>query len=357
MNREKEIFEELFVRYPALEGIREDIKSAYDVICACFDRGGKLLICGNGGSAADAQHIVGELMKGFLLKRELTDEQRQAFLEIKDGEYLANHLQGALPAVALSAHEGLNTAFANDIAADMIFAQQVWAYASSSPDALIALSTSGNSANVVNAVKVANAMGIESIGITGEKMSLMSEMCTVCLRLPETETFKVQELTLPVYHIVGELMKGFLLKRELTDEQRQAFLEIKDGEYLANHLQGALPAVALSAHEGLNTAFANDIAADMIFAQQVWAYASSSPDALIALSTSGNSANVVNAVKVANAMGIESIGITGEKMSLMSEMCTVCLRLPETETFKVQELTLPVYHALCAMAEATYFNK
>lgn len=175
MNREKEIFEELFVRYPALEGIREDIKSAYDVICACFDRGGKLLICGNGGSAADAQHIVGELMKGFLLKRELTDEQRQAFLEIKDGEYLANHLQGALPAVALSAHEGLNTAFANDIAADMIFAQQVWAYASSSPDALIALSTSGNSANVVNAVKVANAMGIESIGITGEKMSLMSE--------------------------------------------------------------------------------------------------------------------------------------------------------------------------------------
>ena len=189
MNREKEIFEELFVRYPALEGIREDIKSAYDVICACFDRGGKLLICGNGGSAADAQHIVGELMKGFLLKRELTDEQRQAFLEIKDGEYLANHLQGALPAVALSAHEGLNTAFANDIAADMIFA-----------DALIALSTSGNSANVVNAVKVANAMGIESIGITGEKMSLMSEMCTVCLRLPETETFKVQELTLPVYH-------------------------------------------------------------------------------------------------------------------------------------------------------------
>ena len=169
MNREKEIFEELFVRYPALEGIREDIKSAYDVICACFDRGGKLLICGNGGSAADAQHIVGELMKGFLLKRELTDEQRQAFSEIKDGEYLANHLQGALPAVALSAHEGLNTAFANDIAADMIFAQQVWAYASSSPDALIALSTSGNSANVVNAVKVANAMGIESIGITGGK--------------------------------------------------------------------------------------------------------------------------------------------------------------------------------------------
>ena len=191
---------ELVGRYPALKNCSGDIERAREILVETFDSGNKLMICGNGGSAADAQHIVGELMKGFLLKRELTDEQRQAFSEIKDGEYLANHLQGALPAVALSAHEGLNTAFANDIAADMIFAQQVWAYASSSPDALIALSTSGNSANVVNAVKVANAMGIESIGITGEKMSLMSEMCTVCLRLPETETFKVQELTLPVYH-------------------------------------------------------------------------------------------------------------------------------------------------------------
>ena len=208
MNREKEIFEELFVRYPALASIREDIKRAYDVMCTCYDRGGKLLICGNGGSAADAQHIVGELMKGFLLTRELDGKQREAFSEIKDGEYLANHLQGALPAVALSAHEGLNTAFANDIAADMIFAQQVWAYASSSPDALIALSTSGNSANVVNAVKVANAMGIESIGITGEKPSLMSELCTVCLRLPESETFKVQELTLPVYHALCAMVEA-----------------------------------------------------------------------------------------------------------------------------------------------------
>ena len=192
--------ETLIKRYPALSVCEEEIEKAYEITEECFASGHKLLIAGNGGSCADGEHIAGELMKGFLLKRELTDEQRQAFLEIKDGEYLANHLQGALPAVALSAHEGLNTAFANDIAADMIFAQQVWAYASSSPDALIALSTSGNSANVVNAVKVANAMGIESIGITGEKMSLMSEMCTVCLRLPETETFKVQELTLPVYH-------------------------------------------------------------------------------------------------------------------------------------------------------------
>ena len=206
--KQQEIFEELFVRYPVLNKNRDDILKAYEMLKACYENGGKLLVAGNGGSCADAEHIVGELMKGFLLTRELDDKQREAFSEIKDGEYLANHLQGALPAVALSAHEGLNTAFANDIAADMIFAQQVWAYASSSPDALIALSTSGNSANVVNAVKVANAMGIESIGITGEKPSLMSELCTVCLRLPESETFKVQELTLPVYHALCAMVEA-----------------------------------------------------------------------------------------------------------------------------------------------------
>lgn len=213
MNREKEIFDELFERYPALGGIKDEIKRAYDIICGCYDRGGKLLICGNGGSAADAQHIVGELMKGFLLKRELSEEQKQTFSGTQDGEYIATHLQGALPAVALTAHEGLNTAFANDVAADMIFAQQVWAYASSSPDVLIALSTSGNSANIVNAVKVADAMGIESVGITGSRPSLMSELCTLCIRLPETETFKVQELTLPVYHALCAMAEATYFNR------------------------------------------------------------------------------------------------------------------------------------------------
>ena len=206
--KEYEYLDELISRYPVLAPVKADIRTAYETLKECYERGGKLLIAGNGGSCADSEHIVGELMKGFLLTRELDGKQREAFSEIKDGEYLANHLQGALPAVALSAHEGLNTAFANDIAADMIFAQQVWAYASSSPDALIALSTSGNSANVVNAVKVANAMGIESIGITGEKPSLMSELCTVCLRLPESETFKVQELTLPVYHALCAMVEA-----------------------------------------------------------------------------------------------------------------------------------------------------
>lgn len=200
MGREKEIFDELFVRFPVLEPTKGDIMRAYDIICACYDRGGKLLICGNGGSAADAQHIVGELMKGFLSKRELSDEQKQMFSRIDGGEYIASKLQCALPAIALNAHDGLNTAFANDVDADLIYAQQVFAYASASPDALIALSTSGNSKNVVNAAKTASAMGIESIGITGENASALSELCTVCIRLPESETFKIQELTLPVYH-------------------------------------------------------------------------------------------------------------------------------------------------------------
>lgn len=213
MSREREIFDELFVRYPALEPIKSDIKRAYDIICACYDRGGKLLICGNGGSAADAQHIVGELMKGFLSKRELSDEQKLMFSRIDGGEYIANNLQGALPAIALSAHDGLNTAFANDVAADLMYAQQVFAYASSSPDVLIALSTSGNSKNVVNAAKTASAMGIESIGITGESPSMLSELCTVCLRLPESETFKIQELTLPVYHALCAMAEATYFDR------------------------------------------------------------------------------------------------------------------------------------------------
>lgn len=213
MGREKEIFEELFVRYPVLEPIKSETKSAYDIICGCYDGGGKLLICGNGGSAADAQHIVGELMKGFLSKRELSDEQKRTFSCIDGGEYIADNLQGALPAIALSAHEGLNTAFANDVAADLIYAQQVFAYASTSPDVLIALSTSGNSRNVVNAVKTAKALGIESIGITGEKPSLLSELCTVCLRLPENETFKIQELTLPVYHALCAMVEATYFDR------------------------------------------------------------------------------------------------------------------------------------------------
>ena len=212
MNPAEKIFEELFIRYPVLEPIKQDIAKSYEIICECYKRGGKILICGNGGSAADAEHIVGELMKGFIMRRELTDKQKEAFKQIENGEHIASQFQGALPAIALTAHSGLNTAFSNDVAADMVFAQQVWGYAYSSPDVLIALSTSGNSVNVVNAVKTACALGIESIGITGDAASALSTLCSVCIRLPEEETYKIQELTLPVYHALCAMVEATYFK-------------------------------------------------------------------------------------------------------------------------------------------------
>ncbi len=194
------IFNTLFERYPVLEGLRDEIYSAYELICTCYESCGKVLICGNGGSSSDADHIVGELMKGFNLKRELSEEDKEYFEGIDGAEDIIKNLQGGLPAVSLSSQTALTTAFCNDVEPDMVFAQQVWAYAKNSPDILIALSTSGNSKNVVNAVKTANAVGIDSIAITGESGGKLKEMSTLCITLPESEVYKVQELTIPVYH-------------------------------------------------------------------------------------------------------------------------------------------------------------
>lgn len=195
------IFEELFGRYPALNVCREDIFSAYSAMLDCYKNHGKLLVCGNGGSAADADHIVGELMKGFLIKRKITEAPIDG-----DGEILS-HLQGALPAISLNAHSALLSAFSNDLDFDYAYAQQTWGYGSKG-DVLLALSTSGNSASVVNAVLAAQAKGMVSIGVTGSKESRLSELCTVCIQLPEQETFKIQELTLPVYHCLCAMLEA-----------------------------------------------------------------------------------------------------------------------------------------------------
>ena len=154
---------------------------------------------------------------------------------------------------------------------------------------------------------------------------------------------------------MGELMKGFLKKRPIKGAQRAAF-DALDGlpAGFADKLQGALPAIALPCHTSLTSAYSNDVAADMIFAQQVFGYGKPG-DVLIALSTSGNSKNVVNAVWAAKAAGVKTIAITGEKESALSELCDVCLRTSSHETYRVQEYTLPLYHALCALIEAEYF--
>lgn len=201
--KQQEIFEELFVRYPVLEKNREDILKAYEVLETCYRTGGKLLVAGNGGSCADAEHIVGELMKGFKKRRPLSEElqRRLAMEDTNHGEELARSLQGSLRAIALDGHPGLSTAFANDVDADMIFAQQVCGY-EDKEDVFLGISTSGNSKNVDYAVTVAKAKGLSVIGLTGKDGGLLGKRADVAIIVPETETFKIQELHLPIYHIL-----------------------------------------------------------------------------------------------------------------------------------------------------------
>ena len=186
--------EELISRCPALEPCRASVAGALDVLLAAFRGGGKVLVCGNGGSAADAEHICGELLKKFKKHRDVP-----ADIASKLRPELAAKLEGALPAVSLVSMSGIITAFANDVAWETAFAQQVLALANSG-DVLIALSTSGNSANCVAAAEVMKAVGGKTIAFTGANASRLSEVCDVTIRVPETETYKVQELHLPVYH-------------------------------------------------------------------------------------------------------------------------------------------------------------
>lgn len=186
--------EELISRCPALEPCRDSVAGALDVLLAAFRGGGKVLVCGNGGSAADAEHICGELLKKFKKHRDVP-----ADIAAKLRPELAAKLEGALPAVSLVSMSGIVTAFANDVAWETAFAQQVLALAKPG-DVLIALSTSGNSANCVAAAELMKAIGGKTIAFTGAKESRLSEVCDVTIRVPETETYKVQELHLPVYH-------------------------------------------------------------------------------------------------------------------------------------------------------------
>ena len=195
------MLKELLERYPELESCREAIESAKEKMISAFADGKKLLVCGNGGSCADSDHIVGELMKGFLLRREIPKVDREAMKELftECGDYLADNLQGAMPAISLTAHAGLISAFANDVAPDMVYAQQVYGYGIKG-DVFVGLTTSGNSANVVNAAMVAKTKGMIVIGMVGAKDCRLDEIADVVIHAPETETFKVQELHLPIYH-------------------------------------------------------------------------------------------------------------------------------------------------------------
>ncbi len=201
--------EQLIERYPKLVMCREDILKAYNILESAYSGGRKLLVAGNGGSASDSEHIVGELMKEFRLKRKIYADQVDAMKQIdaEMGEVLANNLQGALPAICLTGHSSLSTAFMNDANADLIFAQQVNGYGKTN-DVYLGISTSGNSKNVCYAAITAKAKGMKVIGLTGQNSSKLSALADVCIQVPEKETYKIQELHLPIYHCLCLMLEN-----------------------------------------------------------------------------------------------------------------------------------------------------
>jgi D-sedoheptulose 7-phosphate isomerase len=203
------MLKELIERYPDLADCEEDIKSAVAAMIACYERGNKILLCGNGGSCADCDHIVGELMKGFLKLRPISEDGKarmKAASPALDDELLSK-LQCGLPAISLPSIAALNSAFCNDVDPELIYAQSLFALAKEG-DLLIGLSTSGNAKNVFAAVKVAKALGVTVIGMTGRKGGKLYENADICIRVPEDETFKIQELHLPVYHYLCAAVEG-----------------------------------------------------------------------------------------------------------------------------------------------------
>lgn len=191
----------LLERYPNLKVIEDELIETYLILKETYKNGGKLLIAGNGGSAADAEHMVGELMKGFKLSRKMPTEFSKKLVKEDNelGTILAENLQGALPAIALDGHLALSTAYMNDCEPLLCFAQQVNGYGKKG-DVFLGISTSGNSKNILFAAITAHAKGMKVIGLTGALNSKLEQMSDVCIKVPQTETYMIQELHLPVYH-------------------------------------------------------------------------------------------------------------------------------------------------------------
>ena len=204
---------DLLARYPALEVCKEDILKARDALIECYENGGKLLLCGNGGSAADCDHIVGELMKGFLKKRPLSNDKKAKMLEKcpELDENTLNNLQSGLPAVSLTTYNALNTAFSNDVDPELLFAQGVLGLAKEN-DVLIAISTSGNSKSVSLAAKVAKSLGVKVIALTGRDGGVLRALSDIAIVAPEQETYKIQELHLPIYHYLCAAVEDYFFE-------------------------------------------------------------------------------------------------------------------------------------------------
>lgn len=198
----------LIRRYPKLVVCEKQLQETYEILETAYTKGRKLLVCGNGGSASDSEHIVGELMKEFKLKRKIFTDQAELMksIDTEMGLILAENLQGALPAITLTGHSSLTTAFMNDSEPELVFAQQVNGYGKQN-DVFLGISTSGNSRNVIYAAITAKSKGLKVIGLTGMKESKLKLLADVCICVPETETYKIQELHLPVYHCLCMMLE------------------------------------------------------------------------------------------------------------------------------------------------------
>ena len=200
----------LFRRHPELSDIKAEITESLELIKTAFEYGNKLYVCGNGGSASDAEHIVGELMKGFLMKRELPQDLKDKFKESfgKDGEEIASRLQQGLPAVALTGHPSLSTAFNNDVDPALTFSQQLLALGRKG-DVLLVITTSGNSDNIIKCLKTAKVLGIKTIALTGRDGGKCRDLADCTIIAPADETYIIQEYHLPIYHALCAALEEY----------------------------------------------------------------------------------------------------------------------------------------------------
>ena len=199
-NSTLKIIDSFIYSHENLKVCEETIKESLLILINCFKNGGKLLVCGNGGSASDSLHVAGELLKSFVLPRPIPKEDEEKIKNISENpDYLIKNLQGSLPVISLVSEISLMTAYSNDVAADLSFAQQVYGYGAKG-DVLLAISTSGNSKNVVFAAEVAKIKDLKVISLTGKSGGKLKDLSDSLLAVPESETYKVQELHLPLYH-------------------------------------------------------------------------------------------------------------------------------------------------------------
>lgn len=209
------MIDKLLTDYPVLAACRVDISQAFELLKSVYENKGVVLACGNGGSAADAEHMVGEMMKTFNLERPLPEDLKQKFVLNfgNDGKFLADQLQRSLTAISLVSQTSLITAIGNDVSADLIFAQQIIGYGKPG-DVLFAISTSGNSKNILNAVYTAKVIGMKVIGLTGSIGGKMKKHCDIAICVPADETPRIQELHMPIYHTLCAMLENHFFRNK-----------------------------------------------------------------------------------------------------------------------------------------------